>query len=62
MLKALELHPSLLEIPDNDYDNLFIVKVKPKSPAGYDLRLIESTYGKRSPAKGDTSKVMLSKD
>ena len=59
MLKALDLKPSIEEIPDNDYDNVFIVKIKRKSPAGYRMKLKETTYGKRSPAPGDTSTVMM---
>jgi 2,3-bisphosphoglycerate-dependent phosphoglycerate mutase len=59
MLKALDLKPSIESIPDNDYDNVFIVKMKRKGPAGYTLKLKETTYGKGSPAPGDTSTVMM---
>ena len=51
MLRELSLTPSMNEIPEDDYDNLFIVTLKSRSgPAGFRLKLKESTYGKKSPA------------
>jgi phosphohistidine phosphatase SixA len=56
MLKELGLHPSIKTIPENDYDNLFIVTLKSKAgEGGYHLRLKEKTYGKKSPAVSDSS-------
>lgn len=53
MLKALGLNPSIREIPDNDYDNLFIVIQRQRNGrAGYQLQLKERTYGRKSPAPG----------
>jgi phosphohistidine phosphatase SixA len=57
MLTDLDLRPSIKEIADNDYDNLFIVTLKSKSvPGGYDLKLKEKTYGRKSPYSHDTTK------
>lgn len=57
MLKELGLNPSIKTIPDNDYDNLFIVTLKSKGgPGGYNLKLREKTYGRKSPAVSDTSR------
>ena len=57
MLTDLDLRPSIKEIADNDYDNFFIVTLKSKSvPGGYDLKLKEKTYGRRSPYIPDTTK------
>lgn len=44
MLQSIGLHPSMSEIPDTDYDNLFVVKVK--WFLGRHVRLKETTYGK----------------
>lgn len=56
MLKELGLHPTIKTIPDNDYDNLFIITLKSKEgPGGYNLKLREKTYGKKSPPASDTS-------
>jgi phosphohistidine phosphatase SixA len=56
MLKELGLHPSIKTIPDNDYDNLFIVTLKSKGgPGGYHLKLREKTYGRKSPAVSDST-------
>jgi broad specificity phosphatase PhoE len=60
MLKELGLNPSIKTIPDNDYDNLFIVTLKSKGgPGGYHLKLKEKTYGKKSPAVSDTTNVQM---
>jgi broad specificity phosphatase PhoE len=59
MLDALQIKHSIKEIPDNDYDNLFIVGVKKKSLAGYTFKLKETTYGELSPATGDTAKPVM---
>jgi broad specificity phosphatase PhoE len=57
MLQELSLKSSIREIADNDYDNLFIITVKSKDgPGGYDLRLKERTYGKKSPNTKDTAR------
>ena len=51
MLKELSLDPSLTSIPDDDYDNLFIVTLMSKTtPSEFRLKLKETTYGKKSPA------------
>ncbi len=51
MLKELSLSPAMNSIADDDYDNLFIVTLKSRSgPSGFDLKLKETTYGKKSPA------------
>ena len=51
MLKELSLTPSITSIPEDDYDNLFIVTLKSRSgPSGFHLQLKETTYGKKSPA------------
>jgi phosphohistidine phosphatase SixA len=47
MLQKLGLQPSLKEIKDDDYDNLFEVRIK-RFP-GKKIRLTEKTYGKVSP-------------
>jgi phosphohistidine phosphatase SixA len=55
MLKELGLQPSIAAIPDNDYDNLFIVTLKSKEVSGgYNLKLKEKTYGKKSPMVSDS--------
>jgi phosphohistidine phosphatase SixA len=55
MLKELGLNPSIKSIPDNDYDNLFIITLKSKeTTGGYNLKLREKTYGKKSPAVSDS--------
>ena len=53
MLTGLGLKPSIKEIPDNDYDNLFIVIQRQRNGrAGYQLQLKERTYGRKSPPAG----------
>ncbi len=54
MLDTLKLKHNVKEIPDNDYDNLFIITRKAKR-----LRLQETIYGKKSPAPGDTAKPVM---
>jgi broad specificity phosphatase PhoE len=57
MVQDLSLRTSIKEIPDNDYDNLFIIILKSKDgPGGYELRLKERTYGKKSPNTKDTAR------
>ena len=49
MLRSLGLEPTKSEIKDHEYDNLFLVTMKPKSGlGGYDLNLKERTYGRKS--------------
>ena len=55
MLDELQLPHQVQEIPDNDYDNLFIIKVKTKNPGGYAYKLKETTYGMLSPLASDSS-------
>ncbi len=58
MLTELDLKPSIKEIPDNDYDNLYIVTLMSKNgTGGYKLKLKEKTYGKKSPSVSDTTKA-----
>jgi broad specificity phosphatase PhoE len=53
MLKGLGLTPSIKEIPDGDYDNLFVVLQRQRNGrAGYRLQLKERTYGRKSPPAG----------
>ena len=59
MIEDLQLKHAIKEIPDNDYDNLFIVQLKRKTPAGYKMKLKETVYGERSPALGDTSRPAM---
>ena len=60
MLTELDLKPSVKEIPDNDYDNLFIVTLMSKNgTGGYKLKLKEKTYGKKSPSVVDTAKPVM---
>jgi broad specificity phosphatase PhoE len=47
MLRKLGLHPSMQDIPDNDYDNFFVVRIK--WFFGKNITLTEKTYGKVSP-------------
>jgi broad specificity phosphatase PhoE len=55
MLTELGLKPGIKSIPDNDYDNLFIVTLKSKEgTGGYNLKLKEKTYGKKSPSAPDS--------
>lgn len=61
MLTELGLKPTIKEIPDNDYDNLFIVTLKSKDgTGGYNLKLKQTTYGKKSPSVSDTSRPVMS--
>jgi broad specificity phosphatase PhoE len=49
MVQELELVPSKKEIPDNEYDNLYVVYLKSKNGGGgYVLRLKELKFGKPS--------------
>jgi phosphohistidine phosphatase SixA len=60
MLTELGLHPAIKVIPENDYDNFYIVTLKAKNGSGgYKLKLNEKTYGKKSPADSDTSKPVM---
>ena len=63
MLKELGLIPSIKEIPDGDYDNLFVVLQRQRNGrAGYRLQLKERTYGRKSPPAGvETSSPMMKK-
>ncbi len=47
MLNTLDLPHDITFIPEDDYDNMFIIKVK----AGKAVKLKESTYGLASPAR-----------
>jgi hypothetical protein len=61
MLTELDLRPSVKAIPDNDYDNLFIITLKSKDgTGGYKLKLKEKTYGIKSPSGSDTTKPVVS--
>jgi hypothetical protein len=57
MIRSIGLEPSKKEIGDFEYDNLFVVVMKPKNgPGGYNLNLRERTYGKKStPGKSSTA-------
>jgi phosphohistidine phosphatase SixA len=60
MLKELGLQSSIKEIPENDYDNLFIITLKSKDgPGGYHLKLKQDTYWKKSPSVYDTSSPVM---
>jgi broad specificity phosphatase PhoE len=60
MLDEWSLRHSTREIPDNDYDNLFVVSAKPRNgPGGYKLRLKERTYGKKSPDRADSTRSTM---
>jgi phosphohistidine phosphatase SixA len=49
MIQELELLPSKKEIPDSEYDNLYVVYLKSKNGSGgYALRLKELKFGKPS--------------
>lgn len=52
MLDSIPLHHTLTTIPDDDFDNMFIITVKRKifTPVKYFLK--ETTYGAPSPAMG----------
>lgn len=50
MLEELELNPSLKEISDQEYDNLYIVILKPQNGrGGYKMQLKETKFGKAPP-------------
>jgi len=50
MLNELSLNHTIKEIPDDDYDNLFVVTLESRSGlSGFRLKLKETTYGKKSP-------------
>lgn len=52
MIEELELRPSKREIPDYEYDNLFVVSLKNKNGrGGYSLKLKELKFGAPSPKK-----------
>lgn len=52
MIEELDLRPSKKEIPDNEYDNLFVVYLKSKNgQGGYTLQLKELKYGSPSTKK-----------
>jgi hypothetical protein len=52
MIQELELKPSKNEIPDTEYDNLYVVYLKNKNGrGGFTLRLKEMKYGKSSSIK-----------
>lgn len=52
MIQELELNPSKKEIPDEEYDNLYVVYLKSKNGrGGFTLRLKEMKYGKPSGVK-----------
>lgn len=59
MLDELEIPHRINAIPDNDYDNLFVVKVRKGNPIGYKYRLNERTYGRQSPPRGDNSAPVM---
>lgn len=60
MLDEWSLSHAAAEIPDNDYDNLFIISAKPKNgPGGYKLRLRERTYGRKSPGASDSTRPRM---
>ena len=60
MLTELDLQPAIKEIPENDYDNFYIVTLKAKNgTGGYKLKLKEKTYGKKSPSVSDTTKPLM---
>ncbi len=56
MLDSLPITHTLTAIPDNDFDNLFVLTVKRKifSPIKYSLK--ETSYGTLSPAITDSAK------
>lgn len=46
MIEELDLHPTKKEIPDTEYDNLFVVYLRSKNGrGGYAFRLKELKYG-----------------
>ncbi|HEY8690832.1 MAG TPA: histidine phosphatase family protein [Chitinophagaceae bacterium] len=45
MINGLYLPHNITAIPDNDYDNMFVIKVK----EGRAIKIIETTYGAGSP-------------
>jgi phosphohistidine phosphatase SixA len=52
MIEELDLRPSKKEIPDEEYDNLFVVYLKSKNGrGGYTLRLKELKFGAPSVKK-----------
>lgn len=52
MIEELDLRPSKKEIPDNEYDNLFVVYLKSKNGrGGYSLQLKELKFGSSSTKK-----------
>jgi phosphohistidine phosphatase SixA len=52
MIEELELRPSKKEIPDDEYDNLFVVYLKSKNGrGGYSLQLKELKFGAPSVKK-----------
>jgi len=60
MLDELQIpHDNVHTIPDNKFDYLFIVRIRFKSPIGFTYKLKVTTYGKTSPARGDTTRTFL---
>jgi hypothetical protein len=61
MLDGLQLPHAVKKIADNDYDNLFIVSIKPgRADANqYRFSLKETTYGKLSPSVTDTTRSAI---
>lgn len=52
MIEELDLRPSKKEIPDHEYDNLFVVYLKSKNgQGGYTLQLKELKFGSPSTKK-----------
>lgn len=52
MIEELDLRPSKKEIPDSEYDNLFVVYLKSKNGrGGYSLQLKELKFGSPSTKK-----------
>jgi len=55
MLDALQIKHQITEIGDNDFDNIFQIRVKKKSLTGYSFKLKEDVYGELSPPVGDST-------
>lgn len=60
MIEELDLRPSKNEIPDEEYDNLFVVFLKSKNGrGGYTLKLKELKYGKPSGSQATKNQVPM---
>jgi broad specificity phosphatase PhoE len=60
MIEELDLRPSKKEIPDAEYDNLFVVYLKSKNGrGGYSLKLKEQKYGKPSVSQSTKNQVPM---